>query len=336
MNKNTPRHNSFSQFTFIDLFAGIGGMRIPFDRLGGKCVFTSERDKYAQQTYEANFGEAPEGDISAISDEQIPDHDILLAGFPCQPFSIIGDRNGFIDTRGTLFFEIERIIAAKRPAAFLLENVKNLKGHDGGRTFSVILQHLHDLGYSVHTRVLNALDFGLPQKRERVIIVGFDKNRPFSWPIRVPQHASLSEILEPCENVDSSLFASEKIQKSRMEKAKIPPFYPSIWHENKSGNISILPYSCALRAGASYSYLLVNGRRRLTGREMLRLQGFPEDFKIVVSLSQLRKQAGNAVPVPLIQAVAKQMLASLKSPRVDKQVQAERQISLALYPVNSL
>ena len=301
-----------SNFRFIDLFAGIGGMRIPFEKLGGECVFSSEWDEHAQRTYYHNFGEMPKGDITKIDERDIPDHDILLAGFPCQPFSIIGEKQGFADTRGTLFFDIERILAEKKPSAFLLENVKQLASHDGGRTFAVIQSRLLNLGYTVYYEVLNALDFGLPQKRERVFIVGFREPIAFAFPRRNGNYKFLSGILEPDDKVDSSLFASEKIQKSRIEKCKVNPFYPSIWHENKGGNISVLPFSCALRAGASYNYLLVNGIRRPSGRELLRLQGFPEDFKIVVNITQLRRQTGNSVAIPVVTAIAEKMLEALQ------------------------
>ena len=301
-----------SDFRFIDLFAGIGGMRIPFERLGGKCVFSSEWDDHAQQTYYHNFGEMPTGDITKIDAGDISDHDILLAGFPCQPFSIIGEKQGFADTRGTLFFDIERILSEKKPAAFLLENVKQLISHDKGRTFAVIQDSLSRLGYTIYPEVLNALDFGLPQKRERVFIVGFREPLAFDFPQGNGKYKPLSEILEPDEQVDPSLFASDRIQKSRREKCKIEPFYPSVWHENKGGNISVLPFSCALRAGASYNYLLVNGVRRLSGREMLRLQGFPEGFKIVVNTTQLRKQTGNSVAIPVVSAIAEKMIETLR------------------------
>ena len=287
-------------------------MRIPFDRLGGKCVFSSEWDSHAQQTYYHNFGEMPEGDITKIDEKDIPNHDILLAGFPCQPFSIIGDKQGFADTRGTLFFDIERILSEKKPAAFLLENVRQLTSHDKGRTFAVIQDSLSRLGYTIYPEVLNALDFGLPQKRERIFIVGFREPLAFDFPQGNGAYKPLSEILEPDEHVDPTLIASERIQKSRLEKCKIEPFYPSVWHENKGGNISLLPFSCALRAGASYNYLLVNGIRRLSGREMLRLQGFPEDFKIVVNITQLRKQTGNSVAIPVISAIAEKMIEALR------------------------
>ena len=301
-----------NEFNFIDLFAGIGGIRIPYEKLGGTCVFSSEWDKHAQQTYAHNFGETPAGDITQITETDIPDHDVLLAGFPCQPFSIIGDKQGFEDTRGTLFFDIARILKQKQPRAFLLENVKQLLTHDKGRTFGVIEKQLSQLGYTTYHKVLNALDFGLPQKRERIFIVGFREPIAFEFPKAIGAYKPLSEILEPDEDIEPSLFASERIQRSRREKCKCTPFFPSIWHENKGGNISVLPFSCALRAGASYNYLLVNGVRRPSGRELLRLQGFPEDFNIVGNMMQIRKQTGNSVAIPVVQVIAEKMLLALQ------------------------
>ena len=298
------------KFTFIDLFAGIGGIRIPFDEMGYQCVFSSEWDAKACKTYFANFGTLPFGDITKIPAERIPHHDILLAGFPCQAFSIMGKMQGFADTRGTMFFEIERILKHHHTPYILLENVKQLVGHDGGRTFKVILERLNQLGYHVKWQVLNALDFGLPQKRERVIIVGFlDKNDCDAFSFDIPHTPySLTDILEPDENVDPSLFASDHIIAKRQEKtADKKVFYPSIWHENKAGNISVLDYSCALRTGASYNYLLVNGVRRPTSRELLRLQGFPEKFRIAVSHQDIRRQTGNSVAVPMIRMVAQKI-----------------------------
>lgn len=315
-----------NKFNFIDLFAGIGGMRIPFDRLGGTCVFSSEWDKHAQQTYSHNFGEMPAGDITQINESDIPDHDILLAGFPCQPFSIIGDKQGFADTRGTLFFDITRILKRKQPTAFLLENVKQLLTHDKGRTFTVIEEQLSQLGYTTYHKVLNALDFGLPQKRERIFIVGFREPIAFEFPRPIGAYKPLSEILEPDEDIEPSLFASARIQESRREKCKGTPFYPSMWHENKGGNISVLPFSCALRANASYNYLLVNGVRRPSGREMLRLQGFPEDFEIVANMMQVRKQTGNSVAIPVVQAIAEEMLQALEQRK--PMIQPEEQLLL--------
>jgi len=298
--------------TFIDLFAGIGGMRIGFERNGGKCVFSSEIDESSQNMYECNFNEKPYGDIQKINATDIPDHDVLVAGFPCQAFSIIGDRLGFADTRGTLFFEIERILKEKRPKAFLLENVKQLVSHNRGKTLKVILLKLKKLGYFVHYKILNGLDFGVPQKRERVILVGFQKNYPFHFPQGLKGNKKeLSDILEPDNKVDKSYFLSSHMKTKFRKRVDINPFSPSIWHENKSGNIGIHPYSCALRAGASYSYLSVNGVRRLTSREMLRLQGFPDSFKIIGTYTQIRRQAGNSVVVPKIQAVACEIVKSL-------------------------
>lgn len=209
-----PRH---PQFTFIDLFAGIGGIRIPYDELGGDCVFSSEWDPKACQTYFANFGVVPYGDITKIPAEDIPSHDLLLAGFPCQAFSIMGKMMGFADTRGTMFFEIERILKHCHTPYIMLENVKQLIGHDKGRTFKVILDRLGQLGYYVKWQVLNALDFGLPQKRERVIIAGFlDKADydEFNFDF-TPKPYNLSDILENDDEVDKSLFASDHIIQKR-------------------------------------------------------------------------------------------------------------------------
>lgn len=309
---NAPFHDSASpKFTFVDLFAGIGGIRIPFTELGGKCVFSSEWDKAAQISYSYNFGEVPFGDITKINSDSIPKHDVLLAGFPCQAFSIIGKMKGFADTRGTMFFEVARILQHHQPKAILLENVKQLVSHDGGNTFKVILDTLAELGYSVKWKILNALDFGLPQKRERVIIVGFKSAaacEQFNFDFE-PIAYNLASVLEDDKNVDSSLFASDMIldkRRKRVEGKNV--FYPSVWHENKSGNISILPYACALRTGASYNYLLINGYRRPSSRELLRFQGFPEKFKIEVSHQEIRRQTGNSVAVPMIRAVAKKII----------------------------
>ncbi len=292
--------------------------QIGFENVGAKCVFTSEWDEPCQATYEANFGERPAGDITTIASADIPDHDILTGGFPCQPFSIIGDRHGFADTRGTLFFEVERILKDKQPYAFCLENVRQLVSHDQGRTFKVMLQSLEKLGYYVHWSILKGLDFGVPQKRDRVIIVGFKQNHPFQFPtgpIRKP--VTLSDILEPEHQIDPKHFLSPHMKQKLAKRVKnkhIPT--PSVWHENKSGNVGVHPFSCALRANASHSYLVVNGERRLTPREMLRLQGFPDTFQPVGSDSQVKKQAGNAVVVPKFEAVAKAMVDALNTPPV--------------------
>ena len=300
---------------YIDLFAGIGGIRIPFDELGYECVFSSEWDEKACKTYQANFHETPHGDITKISERDIPPFDVCLAGFPCQAFSIMGKMQGFEDTRGTMFFEVERILKYHKPQAILLENVKQLTSHDKGRTLRVILEHLDALGYHIKYKVLNALDFGLPQKRERIIIVGFLNPvlaEKFNFEFKKKPY-NLASILDDDDQVDPSLYASNTIQEKRRQSViGKNVFYPSVWHENKSGNISVLDYSCALRTGASYNYLLVNGVRRFTSRELLRLQGFPETYKIVVSNQEIRRQTGNSVAVPMIREIAKKIDVLLK------------------------
>ena len=305
---------NWNNFSFIDLFAGIGGIRLGFESVGGHCVFSSEFDENACKTYEANFGEHPSGDITKIAAKDIPDFDILLGGFPCQAFSIIGKKEGFEnETCGTLFFEIERILKEKQPKAFMLENVRNLTAHDKGNTFKVIRTHLEALGYTVYAKVLNALDYGVPQKRERIIIVGFKDNILFSLPDPVPasRKKTLKDILEV--DVDEKYYVKDKIRESRLMRLKDPNYpKPYISHENMAGSITPHPYSSCLRAGASANYILINDERRPTEREMLRIQGFPDDFKIVVPYSQIKHQTGNSVAVPVIKAVANQMINALK------------------------
>lgn len=308
----TFRMQTYLNVKYIDLFSGIGGFRFAAQNvfssydLPNECVFSSDIDEFARKAYYANFGDLPAGDIRSINENDVPDHDCLFAGFPCQPFSIIGKGHGFNDARGTLFFDIARIIAAKRPKFFLLENVKRLINHNNGNTLKSILQILEkELGYFVYYKSLNALDFGLPQKRERVFILGYHKPIPFQFPKNNNIKATLSDILE--KNVDIKYYASKNIQEKRLNNHS-SMITPSIWHENKEGHISSYPYSCALRANASYNYLLVDGIRRLTPREMLRLQGFPDSYKIVVSEAQTRKQAGNAVPVNLVKAILHEFL----------------------------
>ena len=302
------------RYKFIDLFAGIGGIRLGFESAGCECVFSSEIDEYACRTYEANFHERPQGNIKNISSQDIPEFDILLAGFPCQAFSIIGRREGFADvTRGTLFFEIERILRDRRPRAFMLENVKNLTAHDNGRTYRIIMQHLENLGYCVYAKILNALDYGLPQKRERIIIVGFRENIIFNFPDPVPEceRQTLADILET--NPASKYYVNESIKLSRLARLKDKNFpKPYISHENVAGSVTPHTWSAALRAGASANYILINDERRPTEREMLRLQGFPESFKIVVPYGKLRQQCGNSVAVPVIKAVAQEMIKTLR------------------------
>ncbi len=299
------------EIRFIDLFCGVGGFRVAMNQSCSESgitpvgVFASDIDPNCRRSYENNFGEAPAGDITLIDPNTIPDHDILMGGFPCQPFSIIGQMKGFEDTRGTLFFHIANILRTKQPQAFILENVKQLVGHNNGQTLKVIIKTLEDLGYHVQHTVLNALNYGLPQKRERVIIVGHRWNTGFTFPEPIKNYRPLSEVLD--YRVDEKYYASDYIVQKRKDAHK-SPHKIAIWHENKSGNITSYPYSCALRSGASYNYLLVNGERRLTPREMFRLQGFPDSYKITENDGHARKQAGNAVPVNLIKAVIDNLL----------------------------
>lgn len=311
-----------AEFTFIDLFAGIGGIRIPFQELGGKCVFTSEWDKFAQKTYHVNFGDIPNGDITKITNEEIPDFDVLLAGFPCQPFSQAGLKKGFSDTRGTLFFEIERIIKAKRPKAFLLENVKQLRGHDKGRTLKVILEHLDDLDYQVTYDVLRAADFGVPQNRERIYIVGFnrsyygiDKEYKFSFPEPTHQKTRLGDILE--ENVDEKYTISQKLYEGHIRR--------KAEHQKKGNGFGFSLFNAdseytntiSARYYKDGSEILIDQGpdippRKLTPRECAGLQGFPDSFIIPVSDTQAYKQFGNSVAVPVIRAIAKRVREEMK------------------------
>lgn len=278
--------------------------------LSVECVFSSDIDPDCQAVYADNFSDCPVGDITQIAPADIPEHDVLLAGFPCQPFSIIGKKKGFEDTRGTLFFNIASILKKKQPRAFVLENVKLLRGHDSGRTLRRIIETLVGLGYFATYRVFNARDFGLPQNRERVFIVGFRGEMDFRWPVPCMPMKPLSDILEA--NVSQEYYVSDRIRKRRLEKCDTANLVrPGIWHENKAGHISVYPYSCALRAGASYNYLLVDGVRRLTGREMFRLQGFPESFVMPQTYGVARHQAGNSLPVPVAQAVIRNVLSGL-------------------------
>ena len=324
--KNRPyaKRNNNPDFRFIDLFAGIGGIRIPFQELGGECVFSSEWDSFSQKTYKANFDETPSGDITKIATEEIPDFDILLAGFPCQPFSQAGLHKGFNDTRGTMFFEIERIIEGKRPKAFLLENVKQLLGHDKGNTFTVIKEHLEALDYFVDFKVLRAADFGVPQNRERVYIVGLNKRHykvpgyyKFPFPEPTLKTTRLGSILEkevdPKYTISDALWLGHKRRKIENKK-KGNGFGFSLFNEDS-------PYTNTISARyyKDGSEILVEQKgknpRKLTPLECSRLQGFPEDFIIPVSNLQAYKQFGNSVAVPVVRAVAEKIIEEMRKMR---------------------
>lgn len=304
--QSPPLANGVRTLKCADFFSGIGGFHLAAQNLGLEVVFACDIDSEARRAYQANFGLVPHGDIIPLTAEDVPDHELLFAGFPCQPFSIIGRQKGFEDPRGTLFFEVLRFIRTKRPLGVVLENVKQLATAQKGKVLLRILEDLHDLGYTVDCKVLNALDFGLPQKRERTIIVATQTPFwTFPWPEEDIPVQTLSEILET--DPDPKHYASQRIREKR-RKSHTSEVSPSIWHENKAGNVTSHQWSCALRAGASYNYLLVDGERRLTPRELLRLQGFPDTWRIVCNDSQTRKQTGNAVPVPMVQAVIERMV----------------------------
>ena len=328
-------------FTFIDLFAGIGGTRIAFEKAGGRCVFSSENNSYSQETYEANFGEKPEGDITKISEKDIPNHDILAGGFPCQPFSIAGvsskkylgrphgfdarttptKKNPLGETQGTLFFDIARIIKEKRPAAFLLENVKSLKGHDKGNTFRVIMRVLREeLGYDVHYKVVDASSV-VPQHRERIFIVGFRKPMDFEFPKLIDKRPKLGDILE--KEVDSKYTLPDGTWKSlqrhkERHRAKGNGFGYNLVDKNKIANTLSARY---WKDGAEI--LIDQGKknpRKLTPRECARIMGFSEKYRIVVSDNQAYRQFGNAVVVQVVTEIAKSMAYVIKNNKTRKTI----------------
>ena len=308
------------KFKFIDLFAGIGGLRIPFDKLGGECVFTSEIDKKCQDTYEINFKERPFGDIKKITESnlsQIPKHDLLLAGFPCQAFSNAGKRKGFNDTRGTLFYDIEKILAFHKPKAFLLENVKGLRSHDGGETLRIILEVLRDtLGYYVpEPEILNSKDFGVPQNRQRIYIVGFLKKNNFQYPKPTREPTKVGDILEPGRvpnkyTISDRLWASHKARKQRNKLNGKGFGYSSKKRTDEyTSTLSARYY----KDGAEVLIEKTNNSnpRKLTPNEARRLQGFPDWFQVNKSDNEAYKQFGNAVSVPVISSLANEILKHL-------------------------
>ena len=326
--------NKKSAFTFIDLFAGIGGMRLAFQNLGGSCLFSSEWDQQAQSTYVHNFGEMPFGDITKVAADFIPKHDILVAGFPCQAFSIAGHKGGFDDTRGTLFFDVARIIAERKPQAFLLENVKGLKGHDKGKTLAVILQTLRDdLGYYVpEPQIVNAKDFGVPQNRERIFIVGFKSRTAaerFEYPKPLKKKSVIADIKEkdtvPVKYYLSKQYLSTLKEHRKRHSEKGNGFGYEVLSDFEIAN-AIVVGGMGRERNLLIDPRLTNftpttnikgpvnreGIRKMTPREWARLQGFPDQFLIQVSDAQAYKQFGNSVAVPAVQATAKALLRALE------------------------
>ena len=318
------------KFTFIDLFAGIGGMRIAFEKSGGRCVFSSEWNKFSQQTYEANFGDVPDGDITKIKARDIPNHDILVGGFPCQPFSIagvsskkaLGRKHGFEDeTQGTLFFDIARIIREKKPKAFLLENVKNLKSHDKGNTFRVIMKVLReDLGYDVHYKIVDASSV-VPQHRERIFIVGFRKPMDFEFPKLIDKRPKLGDILE--KNVDGKYTLTDGTWKALQRHKEIHSKKGNGFGYSMADRDSIAKTLSARYYKDGAEILIPQGKknpRRLTPRECALLMGFPKSFKIQVSDNQAYRQFGNAVVVPVVKEIAKSITHVVKNNRTRKTI----------------
>ena len=321
-------------FTFIDLFAGIGGFRLGMEKAGGRCVFSSEIDRYARETYRMNFGEYPAGDIKEIDASEIPDHDILAAGFPCQPFSIAGKRLGFSDTRGTLFFEIERVLLAKKPKAFILENVAGLVNHNHGDTFRTIKNSLKSAGYHIFYKILNARDYGVPQNRERIFIVGFRSKVDFSFPPKLPLKVRLQDLLEENpQGFEISETAKANIEKFLMRRAGTPAGEMLAELEDGGPSVAlqhgdfpaiamdIRPSRCYIRSdgispcltakmgtGGNNVPVLIGEYRRLTVRECLRLMGFPDSFSISGNSMQQYKQIGNSVVVPIVEMIVRRML----------------------------
>ncbi len=317
--------NKNPEFYFIDLFAGIGGFRLACQLNGGKCVFSSEWDPDAQKTYFHNFGEFPFGDITSSKiKENIPKKfDLLCAGFPCQAFSIAGYRRGFEDTRGTLFFDVATILRERRPKSFILENVKNLVAHDNGRTFKVIQQTLSDLGYRVFYRILNSMDYAnIPQNRERIIIVGFDPEQVREYDRFVfPEKIELTKTIHDCINyheTDKSLYYTEESPYyTQLKENMIDPNTVYQWRRQyvRRNKSNVCPTLTANMGTGGHNVPLIitkNGFRKLTPKECLNFQGFPENYEFPnIAKSKQYKQAGNSVTVPLIQSVVKNIVSLL-------------------------
>lgn len=312
--------NSHAKFKAIDLFAGVGGIRLGFKKVFGDKIdftFSSEIDKFSQQTYQENFGEVPHGDITKIDEKDIPPHDIILAGFPCQAFSVAGHRKGFEDTRGTLFFDVARIAKYHKPKLIFLENVKGFKNHDKGNTFKVVKQTLEELGYKVFADVLNAKYFGVPQNRERIYIIAFLEDEitfDFKKLKETKKISKLGDILET--NIDNKYTISDKLwaghqRRKKEHKIKGNGFGYSIFNESSEYTSTI---SARYYKDGSEILIEQEGKnpRKLTPREAGRLQGFSNDFKIPVSDTQSYRQFGNSVAVPVIEALAENIFEKLE------------------------
>ncbi|RED44233.1 DNA cytosine methyltransferase [Seonamhaeicola aphaedonensis] len=315
------------EFTFIDLFAGIGGFRIPMQELGGKCVFSSEFNYHAQKAYELNFGEVPFGDITKLDLNIVPKHNVLCAGFPCQPFSISGKMKGFEDTRGTLIYHVFKIIEKREPEVVLLENVKHLLYHDKKRTLATIIQHLEELGYKVSKKVLNASDFGVPQNRERIIIIGHKKKKFDFSKLKTKPKPVLKDfldkendfefldepytILEEMKTQDSGLIFAGYRNKT-IRKAGVRPNTEHLSRVHKQPNRiystdGVHPALPSQESSGRFWIYHENKVRKLTIQECYKIMGFPKKFRLINNRSELYRQVGNSVAVPMIKEVANQI-----------------------------
>ena len=321
-----PYDSSLIGYTFIDLFAGIGGFRYSMESFGTKCLFSSEWDEYAKECYALNFAEKPHGDITLIKETDVPNHDVLCAGFPCQAFSISGNRRGFEDTRGTLFFDVVRIAQHHKPRVLLLENVKNFAKHDEGKTLQTVLNALDDIGYTTFHQVLNSSTFGLPQRRERIYIVAIQKEKnqlPFVFPNGIDLKTNVQSILEQKVPLDFYLDREDiEIYKDPNMAPDLFGHYPQrplqIGKVNKGGQgeriYSAWGHAVTQAAttggpGGSTGLYYVNGKvRKLTPRESSRLQGFPESFHPHPRKAQALKQIGNSVAINVLQGIIKQLV----------------------------
>ncbi len=312
--------------TFIDLFAGLGGFRLALESLGAKCVYSNEWDEPVQKVYQKNFGDLPEGDITKVNEETIPDHDILCAGFPCQAFSISGKQRGFEDSRGTLFFDVARIVKAKKPKIVFMENVKNFASHDNGRTLEVVRGTMEELGYQFHEKVLNSVNYGIPQKRERIYMVCFrnDLNiNQFSYPSPFKLKKHVEDFLLDDEEMVKSLFVTRQdtyLNGKNDDVYSDKPIRLGIVNKGGQGeriySTKGIAITLSAYGGGVFSKTggyLINGKtRKLHPRECARIMGFPDNYIISDSMNQAYKQFGNSVVVDVLQLIAIEIGKSLK------------------------
>jgi DNA (cytosine-5)-methyltransferase 1 len=313
---------SLSNFTFIDLFAGLGGFRLALESLGAKCIYSNEWDKHVQEVYANNFGDTPHGDITQVDEKSIPEHDILCAGFPCQAFSISGKQRGFEDSRGTLFFDVARIVNAKRPKIVFMENVKNFANHDNGKTLMVVKSIMEELGYNFYQKVLNAVDYGIPQKRERIYMVCFRKDlniEKFKFPKPFPLKSCVEDFLLDDENETRGLYVQrpdtcfngvEDNQYSSNKSIRL-----GIVNKGGQGERIYSTKGIAITLSANGGgifaktggYLINGGTRKLHPRECARIMGYPDDYKICKNSNQAYKQFGNSVVIDVLQFIGQEI-----------------------------